>query len=167
MGLLAQVGLNKQVNVPVHDLLNGRSFNLRALRICVPQAASTASPRMSAISLAFCSWAITNSLALRIARAFSLFCSCDRSWVQRTASPVGLWTIRAAVSTLFTFCPPLPPLRDVVMSRSVSGFSSVTDLIPASSPSQQFGFDSRSVPPSDCTFAKLGVAVRGSKKCRC
>src|SRR5438876_1033353 len=32
--------------------------------------------------------------------------------------PVGLCKMRTAVSTLFTFCPPLPPLRKVSISRS-------------------------------------------------
>ena len=61
------------------------------------------SPRMSAISAARCSWAITSSLAISNAIAFSLFWSWERSWVQRTNSPVGMCRMRTAVSTLFTF----------------------------------------------------------------
>ena len=58
--------------------------------------------------------------------AFSLFWSCERSWVQRTNRPVGMCRIRTAVSTLFTFWPPAPPEREVVISRSLSGMSSFT-----------------------------------------
>ena len=61
------------------------------------------SPRMSAISAALCSWAITINLAFSKAIAFSLFCNWERSWVQRTARPVGTCKIRTAVSTLLTF----------------------------------------------------------------
>ena len=33
--------------------------------------------------------------------------------------PLGLWRMRTAVSTLFTFCPPGPPAREKVTSRSL------------------------------------------------
>mmetsp|Transcript_31469 Transcript_31469/g.68796 ORF Transcript_31469/g.68796 Transcript_31469/m.68796 type:complete len:259 (+) Transcript_31469:753-1529(+) len=47
-----------------------------------------------------------------------LFFSCERSSVQKTRMPVGLWIRSIAVSTLFTFCPPAPPDRAVVISMS-------------------------------------------------
>ena len=88
------------------------------------------SPRISAIALVRCSWRIINNFALRMARAFSLFCNWERSWVQRTAIPVGKWVIRTAVSTLLTFWPPLPPALEVVMSKSLSGISKLIDSSP-------------------------------------
>ena len=42
----------------------------------------------------------------------------ERSWVQNTRMPVGLWRRSTAVSTLLTFCPPAPPERAVLISRS-------------------------------------------------
>ena len=47
-----------------------------------------------------------------------------RSAWQATTIPLGLCKIRTAVSTLFTFCPPLPPLRNVPISRS-AGLTSI------------------------------------------
>ena len=36
---------------------------------------------------------------------------CERSSEHFTDSPVDIWVARTAVSTLLTFCPPLPPER--------------------------------------------------------
>jgi hypothetical protein len=36
--------------------------------------------------------------------------------------------MRTAVSTLLTFCPPLPPERVVLISKSLSGISNLTVL---------------------------------------
>ena len=47
--------------------------------------------------------------------------------VQRTVTPVGIWVIRTAVSTLFTFWPPFPPAREKLISRSSSGISTSID----------------------------------------
>src|SRR5262249_22676418 len=47
-----------------------------------------------------------------------------RSAWQATTIPLGLCKIRTAVSTLLTFCPPLPPLRNVPISRS-AGLTSI------------------------------------------
>lgn len=47
--------------------------------------------------------------------------------VQRRDTPVGMWVIRTAVSTLFTFWPPLPPALVKVISRSSSGISTSRD----------------------------------------
>ena len=58
-----------------------------------------------------------------MARARVLLAIWDRSAWQRTARPVGMWRTRTAVSTLFTFWPPAPPARMVVISMSSSGSS--------------------------------------------
>src|SRR3989344_904665 len=50
--------------------------------------------------------------------ALSRLANWLRSLVERTSRPVGLWTMRTAVSTLFTFCPPLPPEREYSISNS-------------------------------------------------
>mmetsp|Transcript_10406 Transcript_10406/g.31807 ORF Transcript_10406/g.31807 Transcript_10406/m.31807 type:complete len:262 (-) Transcript_10406:215-1000(-) len=80
---------------------------------------------------------MTSSFAFSRAMASSLL----RSWLLcselLTAVPVGRCTIRTAVSTLFTFWPPLPPLRMVVISTSFSSTST-----PCSSSSSSFGMTS-------------------------
>lgn len=57
------------------------------------------------------------------------------SWVlciwHLTAISVGRCFILTAVSTLFTFCPPLPPDFRVLISRSLSGISISSALSPA------------------------------------
>ena len=52
------------------------------------------------------------------ASALVLFLSCERSSWQVATIPVGTWVIRTAVATLFTFCPPAPPLWKISISRS-------------------------------------------------
>ena len=65
-------------------------------------------------------------LALEDAIASRLFCCWLRSTEQVTVMPVGLWVMRTAVATLFTFCPPGPLARTkATMSRSVSGIVDV------------------------------------------
>ena len=49
---------------------------------------------------------------------FLRFAYCERSSREATTIPVGLWSIRTAVSTLLTFWPPGPPAREKVTSRS-------------------------------------------------
>ncbi len=41
--------------------------------------------------------------------ALARFFGCERSSWQVTTMPVGLWVMRIAVATLFTFWPPAPP----------------------------------------------------------
>jgi len=60
-----------------------------------------------------------NSLAVRIARAMSLFRFCERSSSQRTVRPVGICLRMTQVSSLLAFCPPFPPERVVEYSRSL------------------------------------------------
>ena len=48
----------------------------------------------------------------RIDIASRLFCCCERSTEQVTVMPVGLWVMRTADATLFTFWPPGPLARD-------------------------------------------------------
>ena len=48
------------------------------------------------------------------------------SCVHFTNTPVGMCLMRTAVSTLFTFCPPLPPERVNEISKSSSGTSALT-----------------------------------------
>mmetsp|Transcript_16740 Transcript_16740/g.34494 ORF Transcript_16740/g.34494 Transcript_16740/m.34494 type:complete len:304 (+) Transcript_16740:496-1407(+) len=55
--------------------------------------------------------------------ARSLFMDWLRSCVHLTFSPLGRCLMRTAVLTLLTFWPPAPPLRMVVISRSLSGMS--------------------------------------------
>lgn len=71
------------------------------------------------------------------AAAVPLPCRCrwmappaHRSCVLLCMIPVGMCRTRTAVSTLFTFCPPLPPDFVKVISRSLSGITSVA--IPSS-----------------------------------
>ena len=45
--------------------------------------------------------------------ARSRFWNWERSWRQATTMPEGRCVMRTAVSTLLTFCPPLPPDRNV------------------------------------------------------
>ena len=54
--------------------------------------------------------------------ASRLFCCWLRSTEQVTWMPVGLWVMRTAVATLFTFCPPGPLARTkATMSMSAFG----------------------------------------------
>src|SRR5213076_1188618 len=63
-------------------------------------------------------------LLWRMLMAKRRFCCWLRSTEHVTVIPVGLWVIRTAVATLFTFCPPSPLARTkATMSRSVSGIS--------------------------------------------
>ena len=71
--------------------------------------------------------------ALSRSSAMALFCIWLRSRVHLTAMPVGTWRMRTAVSTLFTFWPPAPPDRMVVISRSLSGISISLTSSPVSS----------------------------------
>mmetsp|Transcript_35587 Transcript_35587/g.113780 ORF Transcript_35587/g.113780 Transcript_35587/m.113780 type:complete len:228 (-) Transcript_35587:434-1117(-) len=63
------------------------------------------------------------SLDRKRAMAAFLFMPCVRSRLALTTMPVGLWTMRTAVSSLLTFWPPAPPLRIVEISKSASGIS--------------------------------------------
>ena len=87
---------------------------------------------MAATSAARCVSATATSLALSRARPFCLFAAWLRSSSHRMVIPVGTCLIRTAVSTLFTFCPPAPPLRMVLISRSES-FSNTVSTAPSSS----------------------------------
>mmetsp|Transcript_43941 Transcript_43941/g.110271 ORF Transcript_43941/g.110271 Transcript_43941/m.110271 type:complete len:392 (-) Transcript_43941:144-1319(-) len=81
------------------------------------------SPRISDIFSTSCCCTMTSSFAFSISRARLLLELWDLSSVHLTWMPVGTCFIRTAVSTLLTFCPPAPPLRMVVISRSPSGIS--------------------------------------------
>ncbi len=66
---------------------------------------------------------ISYSLAFNTRMAIARFWCWLRSARHTMLRPVGKWRRRTAVSTLFTFCPPLPPARMVVISMSLSGTS--------------------------------------------
>lgn len=61
----------------------------------------------------------------------TLFIVCDLSASHLTASPEGMCLMRTADSVLFTCCPPAPPDRIVVISKSVSGTSILFTCSPA------------------------------------
>src|SRR5262249_38045353 len=69
----------------------------------------------SSLSVSCCLFCISRSYSLdrNIFIASSRFLPWLRSTWQATTTPVGRWVMRAAVSTLLTFCPPLPPERNV------------------------------------------------------
>src|SRR3989344_3082441 len=101
--------------------LSVRTFSLRSpVPTCDLRSAARSRASRSSCS---CWMRLTSSFI-----AFSLFWACERSEVHFTSMPVGLWMIRTAVSTLFTFCPPAPPERDVSTSRS-AGLISILVLL--------------------------------------
>jgi hypothetical protein len=67
----------------------------------------------------FC-WARFAIASSKRSRANLRFCACDLESCTVTAIPLGRWRKVTAVATLFTFCPPGPPERANVSSRSTS-----------------------------------------------
>ena len=63
-----------------------------------------------------------------MSKASSRFAPCVRAAVERIRMPVGKCRRITAVSTLLTFCPPLPPERVVVISMSFSLISILISL---------------------------------------
>mmetsp|Transcript_10085 Transcript_10085/g.42414 ORF Transcript_10085/g.42414 Transcript_10085/m.42414 type:complete len:206 (-) Transcript_10085:592-1209(-) len=80
--------------------------------------------------------------------AFALFADCVRSSSHRTEIFVGTCFTRTAVSTLFTFWPPDPPLRVVVISQSRTNAASppkASSNASFSSPSSPYRFGTTSI----------------------
>mmetsp|Transcript_5060 Transcript_5060/g.17564 ORF Transcript_5060/g.17564 Transcript_5060/m.17564 type:complete len:352 (+) Transcript_5060:2715-3770(+) len=78
---------------------------------------------------------------------FFLLSACERSCAHLTAMPVGMCLIRTAVSTLLTFCPPFPPARIVVISRSSSGMATSATSSGSSGITSTAANDVSRVPP--------------------
>ena len=87
------------------------------------------SPLMSCIFLRAFSSSRATSLLVKIFIASSRFWSWLRSFWQVTTMPVGMCVILTAVSTLFTFWPPAPPLRYVSIFKSSLLIFTVVSLL--------------------------------------
>ena len=129
----AQFALDEGVDVAVHDGLR-RCWSPRRCEVLdhlvglEDVAANLAAPGDVAFLAVwrrrsrrvFLSCSICWSFALSMFIAVTLFFCWLRSAWQATTRPRGNVTRRTAVSTLFTFWPPLPPLRKVSTSMSAS-----------------------------------------------
>ena len=73
-----------------------------------------------AISAARSAWRRRSSAAVNRSRASFRLTACDLESCTVTVTPVGRWRSVTAVETLLTFCPPGPPERANVSSRSDS-----------------------------------------------
>lgn len=100
--------------------------------------------------------------------ARTLFCDWERSSEHFTDSPVGIWIARTAVSTLLTFCPPLPPDRQVSYTISASVICGSSTLSKKLTPTNQlqrlcpgrngFPVDRHSIVPSHSLIVDKGMS---------